>query len=434
MRSKRGGMRRALALSFLAVVGVSVLAAAAPLSGSWSFSVQADIQPFSITAIESTLTTHYSISGWTVSSTAIASLDSFEDIFFDAKGILGAFALRSILAFDAADAEFQTWLASGVTAIGGVNLYAMFMLDNVGTAQTPSIGSGLTFGGWARIGDLSIWAQTQFNMTDTSSYIYKYGYDWLLDHFIFKVCDTWLIPSTYVDVQTTGCTASWSGVDFYLDAPFTCFNLLTKLSISCTGFDYVLFEVNDIDLGLSWVDVAWIDVMFTTTSKSVNTIFDISLGDTACITPYLALEGAGTGITGLSLKALKLSYTWDNVTFKAGELFDEDGWFPYLNYTAIRYCGWTWDGELTTLPVCAVTTGYDEYLGLEVAGDSCCGGSYRFSAFTWFDTGNSTGLFDWVETRLNLSVGLGSNTSISFGMSVKQTGTSWCQLGIEVLW
>jgi len=296
------------------------------------------------------------------------------------------------------------------------------------------IGAGFTFGGWARTGDLSIWAQTRFNMSDTSSYIYKYGYDWLLDHFIFKVCDTWLIPSSYVDVQTTGCTASWSGVDFYLDAPFTCFNLLTELSISCTGFDHVLFEVTNIDLGLSWLDVAWIDVMFTTTSKSVNTVFDVSVGDTACITPYLALEGAGTQIAGLSLKALKLSYTWDNVTFKAGELFDEDGWYPYLNYTGIRYYGWTWDGELTTLPVCAVTTGYDEYLGLEVTGDSCCSGSYRFAAFTWFDTGNSSGLFDWAETRVKLSVGIGSNITINFSMSAKQTGMNWFRWETEVVW
>ena len=427
-------MKRVLVVGILIVVAGALAAVAAPLSGSWSFAVQSNVQTFSITAIESVLQVDYSVSGWTVSSTVIADLDGLDNVFFDTKGVLGGFALRSITDFDAEEAQFQAWVASGVTAIAGVNLYALFMLDNVGSVQTPSMGSGLTLGGWAQMGDLSIWGQTRFNMIATSGYIYKYGYNWLLDHFIFKVCDTWQKPSGYIDVQTAGCTASWSGADVYLEMPFSCFDLLTQLSLSCTGFDHVLFEINDIDLGLAWLNLKWVDVLFTTTSKSVNTVFDITVGDTACITPYLALEGAGTEITGFSLKALKLSYTWDNVTFKAGDLFDEDGWYPYLNYTTTRYYGWTWDGELATLPVCAVTEGYDEYFALEIAGDSCCGGSYAFSTFAWFDTGNSTGLFDWSETRVKLSVGIGSNTTIDFGMSAKQTGMNWFRLGTEVVW
>ena len=153
-----------------------------------------------------------------------------------------------------------------------------------------------------------------------------------------------------------------------------------------------------------------------------------------CITPYLALEGTGTQLTGFSLKALKLSYTWDNVTFKAGDLFDEKGWYPYLNYFGTSYYGWTWDGELATLPTCVVTAGYDEYFALEITGDSCCGGGYKFSTFAWFDTGNSTGLFDWSETRIKLSVGIGSSVSLNFGMSATQAGMNWFKLGSEVVW
>ncbi|MCD6142302.1 hypothetical protein J7J55_06255 [Candidatus Bipolaricaulota bacterium] len=425
-------MKTALvAIGLLVLIGSFVYGA--PLSGSWTFSVRMDLQTFSMTP-ESDIEINYSLGGWTFSSTALADLAGLDSVFFDAKGTLGGFALRSLVDFDASSAQFRAGVASIATAIGGVNLYALSMLDNVGTTQTPSMGSGYTLGGWAQVGDLSFWGQMRFNMTDTSSYIYKYGYDWLLDHFIFKVCDTWLLPSSYIDVQTSGCTADWTGADIYVKVPFDCFDLLTELSVSCAGFEHALFELSDIELGLSWLDIKWVDVMFTTTSKSVNTVFDVSVGNTACITPYFALEGLGTNITGLSLKALKLSYTWDNLTFKAGELFDEDGWYPYLNYTGTRYYGWTWDGELATLPACTVTEGYDEYLGLEMSGDSCCGGASTLSAFAWFDTGNSTGLFDWAETRVKLSAGIGSNVTLTFGMSIPQTGTSWFRLGIEVYW
>jgi len=427
-------MKRVLAVGILIAITGVLAVTAAPLSGSWSFSIQSDLNPFSITAIESVFQVDYSIGTWTWASTAIIDLAGLDNVYFDVKGVLGGFALRSITDFDAAEAQFQAWVASGVTAIAGVNLYALFMLDNVGSTQTPSMGSGLTLGGWAQVGDLSIWGQTRFNMNDTSGNIYKYGYGWLLDHFIFKVCDTWQKPSGYIDVQTAGCTASWTGADVYLEMPFACFDLLTQLSLSCTGFDHVLFEINDIDLGLTWLNLKWVDVLFTTTSKSVNTVFDITLGDTACITPYLALEGAGTEITGFSLKALKLSYTWDNATFKAGGLFDEDGWYPYLNYLGTRYYGWTWDGELATLPSCVVTEGYDEYFGLLVTGDSCCGGAYKFTTFAWFDTGNSTGLFDWAETRVKLSVGVASNTTINFDISVTQGRASWFRLGTGIVW
>ena len=429
-------MNRTIVLTvaiLMTITGVLAVAAA-PLSGSWSSSIQSDVNPFSITSIESVLVVDYSVSGWTVSSTAIADLNGLGDVYLDARGVLGGFAIRSITDFDAEEAQFQSIIGSAVTAIAGVNLYGLFMLDNVGSIQAPSIGSGLTIGGWAEAGDLSIWAQTRFNMNDTSGYIYKYGYKWLLDHFIFKVCDTWQVPSGYIDVQTAGCTACWSGADIYVESPFACVDLLAELSLSRAGFEHALFEINNVDFGIAWLDVKWVDLLFTTTSKSMNLVFDVNVGDTACITPYLALEGSGTQISGLSLKALKLSSSWDNITFKAGDLFDENGWYPYLNYVGTRYYGWTWDGELATLPICAVAEGYDEYLALEVTGDSCCGGDYKFTTFAWFDTGNSIGLFDWSETRAKFSVGLGSNLSISFGMSVTQAGTNWFKLETVVLW
>ncbi len=432
-------MKHALALCLLVVVFGALTAVADPLSGSWSFWVQANVAPFSIAATESVLQVDYTVGAWRLSSTAITDLSGLNNVYFDAKGVLGGFALRSITDFDAAGAQFQAMIGSAVTAIAGMNLYALFMLDNLGTAQTPSVGSGLTLGGWGQAGSISFWAQTRFNMGETSSYIYQYGYNWLLDHFIFQVCDVWQKPSGYIAVQTASCSACWSGADLYVEMPFSCFTLLTQLSMSCTGFDHVLFEANNINLGLGLLDLKWIDVMFTTTSKTMNLVLDVSVGKTVCFTPYFAFEGAGEQITGLSLKALKVEYAWNSVTFKAGDLFGTTGWYPYLNYTGLKYLGWSWDGELTTLESCVAKpvdseVPYPEYLGVIVGGDTCCGGGLTFSVFTWFNTGTSSGLFDWAETRMSLREGIGSNIVLTFGMSITQVGPDWFRFGTQVSW
>ena len=438
-------MRGLLVLAALLIGVAGVLgASAAPLSGSWSFSIESDVSPFAIDALrlESVIALDYSLNAWTWGSTAVVGNDGLDNVYFDVRGPLGGIALRSILDFDAASAQFRTWLASGMTSISGVSLYGMLMVDNVGTVQTPSMGSGLTLGGWGSAGELSIGAQMQFNMSDTSGFIYKYGYAWLLDHFIFNACDEWYLPSGYIDVQTSGCTAAWTGADVYLEMPFSCFDLLAHLSLSCAnGFDSILFEINDLDLGLPWFGVRWIDLLFEVDSKTVNTVFDVTVGETACITPYLALEGTGAHIEGLSLKALKFAYTSNGVTLKAGELFDTDGWYLYQNYydPSTRVLGWSWDGELTTMSNCLATAGvekgvYNEYLGLIVDGDACCGGAYSLSVFTWFDAGGSPGLFDWAETRVNLSAGIGSNVTISLGISATTAGMHWIRAGFLAQW
>lgn len=428
-------MRKAFLLGCLALILGGVATTAAPLSGAWSFWMRTEIDPFSITAMESVLEVDYSASSWTLLSTLIADLDGLDNVYYDVSGPVGGFALRSILDFDAEEAQLRTWLASGVTAIGGVNLYATFMLDNVGTAQNASMGSGLTLGGWGRAGDLSIWAQTRFNMTDSSSNLYKYGYEWLLDHFIFEVCDTWQKPSAYLDVQASGFTARWTGADVLLEMPFTRFTALAAVGISCdNGFDSVLFELNDIDLGLDWLDLKWLDVFFTVDSKSVAMVFDLSVAETACITPYLALEGGGHEIRGFSLKALKLAYSWDGVTFKAGHLFDENGWSEYLNYEFYEW-GWTWGGELSYLAPCKVPSNYDEYFGLVLDGESCCGGGSNTSLFAWFDTGSEVGgIFDWVETRASVRYGVSANLDVSFAMSLTNGGIEWLKTGLGLSW
>ena len=227
------------------------------------------------------------------------------------------------------------------------------------------------------------------------------------------------------------------GATVYIEMPLTCFDLLIATGFTKSdGFSYALFELSNVSLDLGGLPftIKWVDVMFTVTSKSVNVVFDVSLADTACIKPFFALEGAGTEIQGIALKALLLECELERVTITSGHMFDADGWYPYLNYLSTRVYGWTWDGGLATTPAGAVTEGYDEFIGILVDGAACCGGSYLFSAFAWFDTGNTSGIFDWAESRINLQVGVGSYADFSFGLSVTTSGVNWVRLGSTIRW
>jgi len=138
LSKKQGGVvKRTLAVVFVMMVAATVVAVAGPLSGLWSTSIQFDLQTFSMIA-ESEVVINYSFSGCTMTMAALMDEHGIDNVFFDTSGVLGGFALRSILDFNASAAQFRSMLTSVETAIGGINLYGIFMLDNVGTTQTPS--------------------------------------------------------------------------------------------------------------------------------------------------------------------------------------------------------------------------------------------------------------------------------------------------------
>jgi hypothetical protein len=65
--------------------------------------------------------------------------------------------------------------------------------------------------------------------------------------------------------------------------------------------------------------------------------------------------------------------------------------------------------------------------------DSCCGGGLEFSVSTYFSC-DSTALFDWGETDVDVSVGIGSNFTLSTGLLVDTTGLKEWTLGFAVTW
>jgi hypothetical protein len=76
---------------------------------------------------------------------------------------------------------------------------------------------------------------------------------------------------------------------------------------------------------------------------------------------------------------------------------------------------------------------YWEKFTIKSTGESCCGENLNFSATTYFQSTHVT-LFDWAETDLEVSVGLGSGTTVSTSIVVDTTGFSEWKIGWSISW
>jgi len=427
-------MKKALVLTLAFALGLGFAAFAGPISGSWSSSVTfTNGTTVEVTAFGSELVVDYTVGGWVFGTHAIFDLTSFDNLFFDATGTLGAFSFKSLLDFEPETPQFVFWGNAGSVSIAGINLYGISSIYNFSSTTTPEIGVGWQVGGNGSAGDVDITANVRFNMPDKSYYIWAYGYDWFLGKMAYKSCGTWVKPYSGWQVQTNSCSAGFSGADIYVEFPFTCLDVMLNASFSCAdGFDAFNIELYNFGLGLDWLSLSEIDITFSVDSKEVTTYLGLSLGDATCITPYVSLEGDGTSLTGITLNALLLEYSFNGVTFKAGEIFDNT-WYSYMVPEASQYTyGFTATGGISY--ACIYNEAYDEYFGFEIDGDSCCGGAFAVSVFNWFDTGDSTSIFDWMETTANLEIGLGSNTTFSTGLSLDNGGLNALKLGFEFTW
>jgi len=431
-------MKKALVLSLVIVFGLGIAAFAGPVSGSWTnvITIDPDATPI-ISGFSSELTVDYTVGGWTFGSTAIFNLDAFDNLFFTADGALGAFSFKSVLDFEPETPQFVFWGNAGSISLGGMELYAITSIYNFAQVQTPDIGIGWQVGGSGSAGNVTITGNIRFNMPDYSYYIWAYGYDWFLGKMAYVSCGSWVKPYGGWKVQTDSCTAAFSGADFYIEFPFSCLDVMINPSFSCTnGFDAFNIELYNFDLGLSWLSLAEVDIAFDVTSKTVDTYIGLNLGETTCITPYISLVGNGTTIEGITLNALLLEYSFNGVTFKAGEIFDNN-WYSYLAPDGGGYnYAFTTSGGLTLsdyYPGCVIDVDYDEYFGFVIDGDSCCGGAFSVYMYNWFDT-SETSFFGWQETTAGIDVGIGSNTTISFDLSLMNDGVDWFTFDIEFTW
>jgi hypothetical protein len=411
---------------------------------------------------DSTLTLDYTTCGWTFSSTAIFEKHFFSNLFFEAEGSVGAFGFYGVLDFNPQTPSFKYMLGAVDVSIAGVTFYGIGMIynGNWNNALPPDSGIGAIVGGYGVAGDCSVWVEAQFNMGGILWAVHLFGYDWVIDHVTWYdsgvYCTGWEKPTSWLfGLVQTDCCLCWSGLDIYVEYPFACFDLLTTLAFGCTtGFESVCFKIDDICLGIDWLILDDLDICFTVQTKSVCAQFELVLADCICFTPYLSLamhgqEGNNAFIDGIVLNALTVEYDMgQGVTFMAGTLFNRvwgDTGIAKWDHDppetgdcdSDSTWGWTAAGALSEYAACWVDyepdmemSRYDEYFAILVDGDACCGGAFSVSVFNWFDDNQVGAFMDWVDTRAAISVGIGSNTTISSSFSLTAGGLNWVIMGV----
>jgi hypothetical protein len=326
-------------------------------------------------------------------------------------------------------------------SIAGMTGYAIGVLsnDNANAGLAPDIGLGSNVGAFGVAGVCSFWFEAQFNLATTIDDIFDYGYDYVVGELLaFDPCTG--AKGIGYDVQTQTCNPAWLGLDVFVQFPFACMDLTTKVNFGCdVGFEKVCFELDDLCIGLDWLLLDDLNICFEVQTKTVCAEIELVLMDCVCIVPTLSLiEGAlPVSLAGISLDAVQITYDMgQGVTFKAGHLFNPNR--PRVGNcttTPVQY-QWGADGELVSAewpgPDCWITydaagTLYpDEYIAVLIDGDACCGGAFSVEVFNWFWTGQddavATNFMDWVQTRASLKIGIGANTTLGIGLRLGQVG------------
>lgn len=440
-------MKKALVLGVL-ILGLGVAAYASPVTGSWSTYFRLDTPTaIALDKFISILDVNYTVSGWTFGSTAVwkfidgaPDVDGFTDLFFKAQGTLGAFSFKSVVDFDPTLPAFRTWSSLARVTIAGLDAFAEFAVKDFSATTTPQIGTGAVLGFTANAGDLKFLGMVNFNAADNFWTYWYYGIDYAASMMWYNSSCNWPYGNWYsptggylADVQTAGCTLAWSSATFGVEFPFACIDVLAYISFSCTkGFEGFGFWLTGIDIGLGWLELSELDIDFTIDSKSLFLYWDAVLGDSVCITPYVTFEGVdgGYSIEAITLNALTLSYSFNGVTFKAGEIFDDTWRGGHLSST--RDYGFSMTGGITY--TCEYNDAYTEFFGVVIDGDSCCGGAFNVGVYAFFDPGATAGIFDFQEVIGQVKLGIGSNTTLYFGASLLFDGLNWVELGVKFAW
>lgn len=448
----------------LLVVGLGVVAIAGPMSGTWSSFIEYhQFQPVSASAFLSLFEMDYTTCGWTLGAGVLFDLPRFDDFWVDLAGTVGAVDVYSVAWFDpdaiSPFSKFYRFISSLRLYVAGVNTYLIHNIQGglllinwldwrkgltTVTLAPGEIATTSFFGGWGSFGSCTLWAELRFNAAFSQiESIRTHGYDYVLERFgPYYFCDIW-DPVWPIDFsfhpQETGCDPRWSGLDVIVETPFSCLDLVTQIDFDCKeGFRRTTFEVEDICLGFSWLELAYLSLSFDIQSKSLGGKFDLVLADCACFTPYLTLLQADTTITGISLQAITVEYDMgQGVAFKAGHRFAEtNSWYDYnpdLPEDSTWYAFTKW-GDVAPYPAfwCLHNVQDEEFFAILIDGDSCCDGLFDVWVFNWFDVDqNATAFMDWSETIAGMEVGVGRNTILYLGLSLNSNGLNWARTGFQ---
>jgi len=443
----QGGMppvKRPFALILL-IAGIGATAFSSSFSGI--VEVCTTFDKGGVLSFDTVVDIDYTISNITLGATAVFELAEFDLLFFTAAGTLGPIDFRSMLAFDPQTTAYVVWTNAAKISLGGATLFGLTVMDTHDTADlpfwtVPEMGVGAAVGIIGSVGDVSITATSFFNIAPMLGLsVYWYGYDYIVTLDAFELCGEWHIADLY-RILEPNCDLCWDGAVIAVDFPFACLDVtaLTFIgrssSLGDVGFGSLLLWLRDIGTGIPWLTLADLMIEFDVDSKDVGLYLDLVLGDFVCVTPYLSLDGSHFWtVDGITLNALLLEYTYDGVTVKAGEIFDNE-WCIDEPFPELAHWGFTLDGGLAPLGSSLLSVGcvydqelnYDEFFGIWIDGDSCCGGAFNVGLISFFDTSQTGVLFDWAETVATFGIGVGTNVTVELSLSVKADGLQWFKI------
>jgi hypothetical protein len=469
----------------MVVALVSTVAVGGEFSGKLTSDLLIDLSNpagFEMTNFQADLDLDYSLSDVTLGLVAIIDASELQYILFDAWGNAGPLWFTSYLQFGGPvndiPMDFDLFATIAGVSIAGIDMYGVFAIDDryTGLLDDPDPAVGWQYGVAGYAGDIGLMIEISSDMYIyyEQGYYYNHWGGYVLsgtiwpdsnyacsfyqlgDRFPFawKNCDGWYVGYPIWVDQTgdeTPCHAEFDRLNILITMPFTCLDLSANINFWCpegdpdaTVFD-AWFLIENIDIGVPFLELEYIEVDFAPDRKWAYFDWGLLIADTICIQPVFeilypdwnGMRGERYSFDGFQLLALTLEYTYNGVTFKTGTSFSEYGGF--FDRYGNRY---PWGYPEIACPTlwCESMNFYNEYFGLIIDGDSCCGGGFALSIFTWFDDGDiytedgadAAGIFDWEETRIEGYFDIGVNTALTGSLSVVNEGLNWMQFGVEV--
>jgi len=460
-------MKKVFVIAITMILGLGLAAFAGPLSGSWATTLVVDPAASIFTSLTSTLAVDYTVSGWTFGSSSGFTLSGFSDQSFTAGGSFGAFTLSSTMTFNpmfvtgkdysafwiavgagaatqtfptticpitytkTTEPRFVTWKTEGSVSIAGVELGALFYIDNsnydvvltdyltelVSAASTTTLhdayscasylnGSGWRFSVGGSIGDITATSYTYFNLTETD-----------LSSLSTAYCPT-VGKSGTLHIAVADCAPAFTEEYILLEGiALGCATIDAGLSITCHDFGYLALVARDIAIG-GWLELDF-GLTFTTTAKSYDFCLTAAMPGSDCFTIEFGLNNGtdpdDTGsIDSIDFYGIGFTYDWDGITFTSytersanSALFSTAGAWSYMNSSTtnsylIPYAGRNiacLDAEGVSQDATYYTTGQGYYeldcvyteryklwekFIIDIDADACCGGALDLTISTWF--------------------------------------------------
>jgi len=201
-------------------------------------------------------------------------------------------------------------------------------------------------------------------------------------------------------------------------------------------------------LGLPWLMIRP-TLTFTPEGKSLSGWVSLRIREVGCVTPlftnlwhssYFSSSGSAPDLDAFDLYGLHGEFRFGNVTLRAGTYLDDFRLSVFDSRGNLKPLSHPLYGVITVPPgyrTCGEPPGeYDEFIGILVNEEGCCGGRTSGSVFVWFaDLGPdaSSWVFNIAEFDIDGSVALSDRLTLRGGLRLTEAeGLIDLLIGIEV--